>query len=146
MSRSIFMVGKDKNSTIKTVPCRFRLAANWQPWPILTSLLAMKAQTPCLCTCPVNLLDYLEAFDYIRRSLQTKEARRLLLHDNGQASCLENVVYIKGPLCAELSMDQGLTVPETIDAVCEGLRQPRIWHCCKSLGLWPTVRSELTSR
>lgn len=70
-----------------------------------------------------NLLDYLEAFDYIRPLLQTKEALRLAAYDVAKQAALENVVYIEVRFAPELSMDQGLTVPETIDAVCEGLRQ-----------------------
>ena len=38
-------------------------------------------------------------------------------------AALENVVYIEVRFAPELSMDQGLTIPETIDAVCDGLRQ-----------------------
>lgn len=70
-----------------------------------------------------NLLDYLEAFDYIRPLLQTKEALSLAAYDVAKQAALENVVYIEVRFAPELSMDQGLTVPETIDAVCEGLRQ-----------------------
>ena len=70
-----------------------------------------------------NLLDYLEAFDYIRLLLQTKEALMLAAYDVAKQAALENVLYIEVRFAPELSMDQGLTVPETIDAVCEGLRQ-----------------------
>ena len=70
-----------------------------------------------------NLLDYLEAFDYIRPLLQTKEALTLAAYDVAKQAALENVLYIEVRFAPELSMDQGLTVPETIDAVCEGLRQ-----------------------
>ena len=70
-----------------------------------------------------NLLDYLEAFDYIRPLLQSKEALTLAAYDVAKQAALENVVYIEVRFAPELSMDQGLTVPETIDAVCEGLRQ-----------------------
>ena len=70
-----------------------------------------------------NLLDYLEAFDYIRPLLQTKEALTLAAYDVAKQAALENVIYIEVRFAPELSMDQGLTVPETIDAVCEGLRQ-----------------------
>ena len=70
-----------------------------------------------------NLLDYLEAFDYIRPLLQTKEALTLAAYDVAKQAALENVVYIEVRFAPELSMDQGLTVLETIDAVCEGLRQ-----------------------
>ena len=70
-----------------------------------------------------NLLDYLEAFDYIRPLLQIKEALTLAAYDVAKQAALENVLYIEVRFAPELSMDQGLTVPETIDAVCEGLRQ-----------------------
>ena len=72
-----------------------------------------------------NLLDYLEAFDYIRPLLPDQEGSL-------DACCftmwpskllLKNVLYIEVRFAPELSMDQGLTVPETIDAVCDGLRQ-----------------------
>ena len=70
-----------------------------------------------------NLLDYLEAFDYIHPLLQTKEALTLAAYDVAKQAALENVLYLEVRFAPELSMDQGLTVPETIDAVCEGLRQ-----------------------
>ena len=38
-------------------------------------------------------------------------------------AALENVIYIEVRFAPELSMDKGLTVAETIDAVCQGLRQ-----------------------
>ena len=70
-----------------------------------------------------NLLDYLEAFDYIRPLLQTREALTLAAYDVAKQAALENVLYIEVRFAPELSMDQELSVPETIDAVCEGLRQ-----------------------
>ena len=55
--------------------------------------------------------------------LQTKEASlTLAAYDVAKQVALENVLYIEVRLPQKLSMDQGLTVPETID-VCEGLRQ-----------------------
>ena len=47
----------------------------------------------------------------------------LAAYDVAKQAALENVLYIEVRFAPELSMDQGLTVPETIDAVCEGLRQ-----------------------
>ena len=47
----------------------------------------------------------------------------LAAYDVAKQAALENVVYIEVRFAPELSMDQGLTVPETIDAVCDGLRQ-----------------------
>ena len=61
--------------------------------------------------------------DSIRPLLQTKEALTLAAYDVAKQAALENVVYIEVRFAPELSMDQGLTVPETIDAVCDGLRQ-----------------------
>ena len=73
-------------------------------------------------TCE-SLLDYLEAFDYIRPLLQTKEALTIAAYDVVKQAALENVIYIEVRFAPELSMDKGLTVAETIDAVCQGLRQ-----------------------
>ena len=73
-------------------------------------------------TCE-SLLDYLEAFDYIRPLLQTKEALTIAAYDVAKQAALENVIYIEVRFAPELSMDKGLTVAETIDAVCQGLRQ-----------------------
>ena len=42
-----------------------------------------------------NLLDYLEAFNYIRPLLQTKEALTLAAYDVAKQAALENVVYIE---------------------------------------------------
>lgn len=56
-----------------------------------------------------NLLDYLEAFDYIRPLLQTKEALTLAAYDVAKQAALENVLYIEVRFAPELSMDQGLT-------------------------------------
>lgn len=47
----------------------------------------------------------------------------LAAYDVAKQAALENVLYIEVRFAPELSMDQGLTVPETIDAVCDGLRQ-----------------------
>ena len=52
-----------------------------------------------------NLLDYLEAFDYIRPLLQTKEALTLAAYDVAKQAALENVVYIEVRFAPELSMD-----------------------------------------
>ena len=56
-----------------------------------------------------NLLDYLEAFDYIRPLLQTKETLTLAAYDVAKQAALENVLYIEVRFAPELSMDQGLT-------------------------------------
>ena len=44
-------------------------------------------------------------------------------YDVAKQAALENVIYIEVRFAPELSMDKGLTVAETIDAVCQGLRQ-----------------------
>ena len=96
-----------------------------------------------------NLLDYLEAFDYIRPLLQTKEALTLAAYDVAKQAALENVLYIEVRFAPELSMDQGLTVPETIDAVCEGLRQAQDEFCIVAKALVCGMRQsdqEVTSR
>ena len=57
-----------------------------------------------------NLLDYLEAFDYMRPLLQTKEALTLAAYDVAKQAALENVVYIEVRFAPELSMDQKLSM------------------------------------
>ena len=82
----------------------------------------LKHHVTAPATCE-SLLDYLEAFDYIRPLLQTKEALTVAAYDVAKQAALENVIYIEVRFAPELSMDKGLTVAETIDAVCQGLRQ-----------------------
>ncbi|MCY7054272.1 adenosine deaminase [Streptococcus salivarius] len=82
----------------------------------------LKHHVTAPATCE-SLLDYLEAFDYIRPLLQTKEALTIAAYDVAKQAALENVIYIEVRFAPELSMDKGLTVAETIDAVCQGLRQ-----------------------
>ena len=54
-------------------------------------------------TCE-SLLDYLEAFDYIRPLLQTKEALTIAAYDVVKQAALENVIYIEVRFATELSM------------------------------------------
>lgn len=70
-----------------------------------------------------SLLDYLATFDFIRPLLQTKEALAYAAYDVARQAALENVIYIEVRFAPELSLDGGLTVPETLEAVCQGLRQ-----------------------
>ena len=73
----------------------------------------------------------------------------LAAYDVAKQAALENVVYIEVRFAPELSMNQGLTVPETIDAVWRRTApsQGGIWHCCKALvcGMRQSDQ-ELTSR
>lgn len=73
-----------------------------------------------------SLLDYLKVFDVVRPLLQTKEALSLAAYDVARQAALENVIYTEIRFAPELSMDQGLTVAETIEAVCQGLEQARL--------------------
>ena len=68
-----------------------------------------------------SLLDYLRPFDFIRPLLQTTEALRLAAFDVAYQAAQENVRYIEVRFAPELSLDQGLTVAETIAAVVAGL-------------------------
>ncbi|MGT2907896.1 adenosine deaminase [Streptococcus dentiloxodontae] len=70
-----------------------------------------------------SLKDYLKTFDFIRPLLQTKEALHLAAYDVAKQAALENVIYIEIRFAPELSMDQGLSVSETVEAVCAGLLQ-----------------------
>ena len=82
----------------------------------------LKQHVTAPVTCE-SLLEYLESFDDIRPLLQTNAALTIAAYDVAKQAALENVIYIEVRFAPELSMDKGLTVTETIDAVCQGLRQ-----------------------
>ncbi|MGT2715366.1 adenosine deaminase [Streptococcus respiraculi] len=82
----------------------------------LQDLVTAPAQTE-------SLLDYLTVFDFIRPLLQTKEALRLAAYDVAAQAAKENVLYMEIRFAPELSMDQGLTALETVEAVLEGIKQ-----------------------
>lgn len=81
-----------------------------------------------LVTAPArteSLMDYLKVFDVIRPLLQTKEALQMAAYDVASQAAAENVLYIEIRYAPELSMDQGLTALETIEAVLDGLEAAR---------------------
>ncbi|MEX5398714.1 adenosine deaminase [Streptococcus sp. ZJ93] len=70
-----------------------------------------------------SLLDYLTVFDVIRPLLQTKKALTLAAYDVAAQAAKENVLYMEIRFAPELSMDQGLSAVETVEAVLQGLEQ-----------------------
>lgn len=70
-----------------------------------------------------NLMDYLKTFDFVRPLLQTKEALRLAAYDVARQAATEQVIYTEIRFAPELSMDEGLTATETVEAVLAGLQQ-----------------------
>lgn len=70
-----------------------------------------------------NLMDYLRTFDFIRPLLQTQEALELAAYDVARQQAQENVIYSEIRFAPELSMDQGLTASQTIQAVLAGLKR-----------------------
>lgn len=82
----------------------------------------LKAKVTAPETCE-SLLDYLKTFDVIRPLLQTQEALTYAAYDVAKQAAMENVIYIEVRFAPELSLDGGLTVAETVEAVCQGLRQ-----------------------
>lgn len=79
-----------------------------------------------LVQAPANaatLMDYLKPFDVIRPLLQDEEALALAAYDVAAQAAGENVRYIEIRFAPELSMDQGLTVAQTINGVVRGLHQ-----------------------
>lgn len=77
-----------------------------------------------LVTAPAHaesLMDYLVTFDFVRPLLQTKEALRLAAYDVARQAAEENVIYTEIRFAPELSMDEGLSAPDTVLAVLEGL-------------------------
>ncbi|HFH9837626.1 TPA: adenosine deaminase [Streptococcus suis] len=69
-----------------------------------------------------SLMDYLKTFDFVRPLLQTKEALKLAAYDVAKEVAKENVFYIEIRFAPELSMDEGLSAKEVVEAVLEGLK------------------------
>ena len=79
-----------------------------------------------LAVAPENaesLMDYLKTFDFVRPLLQTKEALHLAAYDVARQAAQENVIYTEIRFAPELSMDEGLSASETVEAVLAGLKQ-----------------------
>ena len=70
-----------------------------------------------------TLLDYLRPFDVIRPLLQTQAALKLAAYDVVKQAAQENVRYIEIRFAPEFSLDLGLSVAQTIEAVVAGLHQ-----------------------
>ncbi|WP_225049077.1 adenosine deaminase [Lacticaseibacillus kribbianus] len=97
-----------------------RRLAGWANVPLPATDAALRN----LVTAPPSardLMDYLKTFDVIRPLLQTEAALRLAAHDVVAQAAAENVRYIEVRFAPELSMDEGLTATETIEAVTAGL-------------------------
>ncbi|MCH4169944.1 MAG: adenosine deaminase [Lactobacillus sp.] len=70
-----------------------------------------------------NLGEYLEKFDFVAPLLQTKAALKLAAFDVLEQAAAENVQYIEIRFAPAFSLDQGLSLSETIAAVIDGLKQ-----------------------
>lgn len=79
-----------------------------------------------LVTAPASvtsLNDYLKTFDFVRPLLQTSEALQLAAYDVVRQAAEDKVIYTEIRFAPELSMDQGLSVAQVIEAVCLGLKK-----------------------
>lgn len=70
-----------------------------------------------------SLMDYFKTFDFVRLLLQTKEALHLAAYDVARQAAQENVIYTEIRFAPEVSMDEGLSASETVEAVLAGLKQ-----------------------
>ncbi|TWT12145.1 adenosine deaminase [Streptococcus sp. sy004] len=68
-----------------------------------------------------SLNDYLKVFEVVYPLLQTKEALSLAAYDVVKQAALDNIIYIEVRFAPELSLNQGLTISDTIEAVSLGL-------------------------
>ena len=68
-------------------------------------------------------MDYFKTFDFVRPLLQTKEALHLAPCDVVRQAAQENVIYTEIRFAPELSMDEGVSASETVEAVLAGLKQ-----------------------
>ncbi|WNZ95461.1 adenosine deaminase [Streptococcus iniae] len=79
-----------------------------------------------LVTAPPSaecLMDYLKTFDFITPLLQTQDALRLATYDVAKTVALENVIYTEIRFAPELSMHQGLSANQVVEAVLDGLNR-----------------------
>lgn len=74
----------------------------------------------------LDLMDYLQKFDFVAPLLQTRAALHLAAYDVLEQAAKENVQYIEIRFAPAFSTDQGLTYSETIEAVLAGLEQGRL--------------------
>lgn len=73
-------------------------------------------------TCE-SLMDYLKTFDVIRPLLQTSQALELAAYDVMKQAAADQVIYIEMRFAPEISMDQGLTAVEVVEAVLSGIQK-----------------------
>ncbi|WP_390405990.1 adenosine deaminase [Lacticaseibacillus jixiensis] len=109
-----------------SLPVIRKLAANAHvTLPAADSALAALVQAP---QNTASLLDYLRPFDVIRPLLQTKANLRMAAYDVAEQAAKENVRYLEVRFDPEFSMDEGLSVAETIQAVASGLHQAALTY------------------
>ena len=72
-----------------------------------------------------DLVDYLRRFDVIQPLLQTEAALELAAYDVIEQAAAENVRYMEVRYAPDFSLDGGLTIGETIEAVLRGLAKAR---------------------
>lgn len=80
--------------------------------------ISKKMQAPSNCQ---NLSDYLACFDFVLPYLQTKEALEMAAFDVMEQASEDGVRYIEIRFAPILSMEKGLSVEETIQAVANGI-------------------------
>ncbi|MDO4523239.1 MAG: adenosine deaminase [Eubacteriales bacterium] len=70
-----------------------------------------------------SLVEYLEKFDLPLQCMQTKEHIESAAYDLIRTCAKENVIYIETRFAPLFSMEKGLSVPEIIKAVLDGLER-----------------------
>lgn len=94
--------------------------AQAQHLPIETDSNKLRSlmQAPDNCE---HLVDYLQCFDYVRPYLQTELALEMAAYDVMEQAYEDGVVYLELRFAPSLSLDQSLTVEQTIRAVASGI-------------------------
>ncbi|MBL6537280.1 adenosine deaminase [Streptococcus suis] len=72
-----------------------------------------------------SLNDYLKVFSFVRPLLQTREALSLAAYDVARQAAQDGVIYLEVRFAPELSMDQGLSAAQVVQAVLAGLHAAR---------------------
>lgn len=81
-----------------------------------------------------SLMAYLEKFDFVAPLLQTKAALELAAYDVLEQAAAENVRYMEVRFAPAFSLEGGLSLSETIEAVITGLKKgERAFHIHSNL-------------
>lgn len=101
-------------------PKTLQKIAKMQDMPISDDLDSLKISMTAPKSCQ-NLVEYLSCFDFVLPYLQTSDALEMAAFDVMEQAANDGIKYIEIRFAPSLSMEKGLSVEETIEAVARGI-------------------------